>query len=106
VKQRTNSTDRNSFAAELDRLSSLTLAAGKDFNDELTLILNHAEISLDLLGAEHPASTGLVELQNAAMRCAETTRCLLLLTLRARETVQYAKVRAAHARSGHRELVR
>lgn len=106
MKQRTASTDRKAFVAELDRLSSLTLAAGKDFNDELTLILNHAEVSLDLLGAAHPASTGLLELQHAAMRCAETTRCLLLLTLRARETVHYAKVGTEHARAGHRELLR
>ena len=63
-----------SFVGELDRLSSLTLAAGKDYNDELTFILNHAEVSLDLLGPQHPASDGLVELTHAAMRCAETTR--------------------------------
>ena len=102
VKQPLAPTHRNpqSFAAELDRLSSLALAAGKDFNDELTLILNHAEVSLDLLGAEHPAITGLIELQHAAMRCAETTRCLLLLTVRARETVRCAKVRAGRAYPG------
>jgi hypothetical protein len=77
-----------SFAGDLDRLSSLAMAAGKDFNDELTLILNHAEVSLDLLGPEHPASGGIVELTRAAMRCAETTRCLLLLTQRARNSVR------------------
>jgi len=93
------------FAGELDRLSSLTLAAGKDFNDELTLILNHAEVSLGLLGTEHPASPDLVELQQAAMRCAETARCLLLLTGRARKAVGYAKVRAGHADPGNRELM-
>jgi hypothetical protein len=77
------------------------MAAGKDYNDELTLILNHAELSLDLLGPEHPASNGLVELMHAAMRCAETTRCLLLLTVRARASVRYAKVRAGHANLGN-----
>ena len=81
------------------------MAAGKGFNDELTFILNHAEVSLDLLGPQHPASDGLVELTHAAMRCAETTRCLLLLTERARESVRYAKVRAGHANSGNRELL-
>jgi len=80
-----------SFVGELDRLSSLTMAAGKDFNDELTFILNYADISLDLLGPEHPASKGLVELTHAAKRCAETTRCLLLLTLRARASVRGAQ---------------
>lgn len=82
------------------------MAAGKDFNDELTFILNHAEISLDLLGPEHPASDGIVELTHAAMRCAETTRCLLLLTERARASVRYARVRADHANPGNRELLR
>ncbi len=77
---------------ELDKLSGLALAAAKDFNDELTLILNHAETSLGLIGSGHPASAGLVELQHSVMRCAEITRCLLLLTLRARESVRYARV--------------
>jgi hypothetical protein len=94
------------FAGELDRLSSLTLAAGKDFNDELTFILNHAEVSLDMLGPYHPAGANLVELQHAVVRCAETTRCLLLLTERAREAVRYSKVRASHANPGDREFLR
>jgi hypothetical protein len=107
VKQQTSSSSRGgaSFADELDRLSSLTMAAGKDFNDELTFILNYADESLALLGPAHPASDGLVELTHAAMRCAETTRCLLLLSERARESIRYAKVRPHHANPGHRELL-
>ena len=90
VKEQPASQTRRSqsFVGEFDRLSSLTMAVGKDFNDELTFILNHAEVSLDLLGPEHPACDGIVELTHAAMRCAETTRCLLLLTLRARDSVR------------------
>jgi len=94
-----------SFVGELDRLSSLTMAAGKDYNDELTFILNHAEVSLDLVGPQHPASDGIVELTQAAMRCAETTRCLLLWTQRARDSVRYAKVGAEHANPGDRDLL-
>ena len=102
MKEQTASATRRleSYVGELDRLSSLTMAAGKDYNDELTFILNHAEVSLDLLGPEHPASDGIVELTHAAMRCAATTRSLLLLTLRARESVRYAKVGAGHANPG------
>jgi hypothetical protein len=81
------------------------MAAGKDFNDELTFILNYAEVSLDLLGPEHAASGGLVELTHAAMRCAETTRCLLLVTMRARASVRYHKVGAGDANPGNRELL-
>jgi len=93
------------FAGELDRLSSLTLAAGKDFNDELTFIMNHAEDSIDRLGPDHPAGAGLVELQHAAMRCAETTRSLLLLTQRARDAVRCAKVRTSDADPGDRDFL-
>ncbi|HTQ56232.1 MAG TPA: hypothetical protein VMI94_17310 [Bryobacteraceae bacterium] len=96
---------RKAFAAELDRLSSLTLAAGKDFNDELTFILNHADVSLGLVGPDHPAGPGLVEVQHAAIRCAETTRYLLLLTQRARDVVRYAKVRDKRADLRHRDVV-
>lgn len=91
---------------ELDRLSGLALAASKDFNDELTFILNHAEVSLDMLGREHPAIPSMVELQHSAIRCAEITRSLLLLTLRARESIRYATVRKDDADPGDRDLVR
>jgi hypothetical protein len=86
VKEETGSeTTRPPVAeGELDRLSGLTLAAAKDLNDELMFVLNHASVSLDLLGPKHPASPGLIELQHAAIRCAEITRCVSLLTLRAR----------------------
>lgn len=59
------------------------MAAGKDLNDELTLILNYADESLDMLGTQHPASANLAELTNAVVRSAETIHCLLLLTQRA-----------------------
>jgi hypothetical protein len=86
--------------SELDRLSGLALAAAKDFNDELTFILNHAEASLDLVGPRHPACGSLMELQHAVMRCAEITRCLSLLTLRAGGPVHYGTVRTGDEDSG------
>jgi hypothetical protein len=93
-------------AAEFERLSVLAMAAGKDFNDELTFILNHAAISLEMLGPDHPASGDLVELTHAVMRCAETSRCLVALTERARAAVPQGKVKAGHAYSGYREFLR
>jgi hypothetical protein len=89
------------LAGEFDQLSCLALAAGKDFNDELTLILNHAAASRELLGPEHPAGRGLEELQHAAIRCAEISRCLLLLTLRARDAMGCVRVKAGRAHSGN-----
>jgi hypothetical protein len=106
VKEQTASAGaRRTVDRELDRLSGLALAASKDFNDELTFILNHADVALDQLGADHPASAGLRELQQSARRCAEITRCLLRLTLRARDSVRYAKVRSGHADPGDRDFV-
>ena len=70
------------------------MAAGKDFNDELTFILNHAEVSLDLLGPEHPAAEEIVELTRAARRCAEMNRCLLLFAQRACDSVHHAKAKS------------
>ena len=64
------------------------MAAGKDFCDDLTFIVNHAEVSLGLLGAAHPASEGMVEVTHAAMRCAETARCLMRLTQRTRQSLR------------------
>jgi len=94
-----------SFSEELDRLCSLAMAAGKDYNDELTFILNHAEVSLNLIGPDHPAGAHLVELTHAALRCAETARCLLVLTENARDSLRYAKVRTGHAHPRNRKLL-
>ncbi len=81
------------------------MAAGKDFNDELTFILNHAEVSLDLLGPEHPACESIVELTRAAMRCAETTRCLMLMTSKlGGRDLSRARLQPRKARLGHRRV--
>lgn len=89
VKEQTAPTIRRlpALVTELDHLAILSLAAGKDFNDELTFILNHAETALNLVGPNHPARESLVELTHASMRCAETARCLLVLAGRARHTL-------------------
>ena len=93
-------------SGELDRLSSLALAAGQDFNDELTFILNYAQVSLEMIGAQHPACANLVELKRSAMRCAETAHCLLLLTGRARDVVRCATVKRGDAYPGNRDFLR
>jgi hypothetical protein len=97
--------EANESNGELDRLSLMTLAAAKDFNDELTMIMNNADLSLDLVGGAHPASANLTELQNSAVRCSEITRCLLMLSLRARDSIHCARVGAGDAHSGYRDFV-
>ena len=79
--------DAARLAGELERLSAVTLAASKDFNDELTFVVNLAEESLERLEAGHAAAPDLIQLQHCARRCAETARCLLLLSLRARRSL-------------------
>ncbi len=93
--KRTQATTR-----DLDRLATLGLAAGKDFNDELTLIVNYADLSLREVGAAHPATEWLKELSHAAMRCAETARCLLVVAERSRESIQ-DRVREGYAHPGN-----
>ena len=70
------------YRAGPDRAGMLAAAVASEFNDELTLILSQCEISLERLGAGHPAADALLELQQAALRCAAITHCLLSFTVR------------------------
>ena len=70
------------YRAGPDRAGMLAAAVASEFNDELTLILGQCEISLELIGGGHPAAEALFELQQAALRCAAITDCLLTFTVR------------------------
>ena len=61
-------------------MSTDTVHAASNLNDELTLILNQAVLSLDLLPAGHPARAGLIELEHSVLRCAGISRRLLSST--------------------------
>lgn len=91
--------------AEVDRLSCLALAAAKDFNDELTFILNHAQLTLDRLEPGHPAGANLTEVRHSAIRCAEIARGLPLVSTRAREPFRYATVKSERANPGDRDFL-
>lgn len=73
--------DRTRNLERSDRLRSLAAAVAEEFNDELTIILNHVALSLDLLGPEHPALEELKDLERSARRCAEIARDLLAAAL-------------------------
>jgi hypothetical protein len=64
-----------------DRLRGLAAALAKDYNDELTIILNQVALTLDLLGPGHPAMPELMNLARSAYRCADLTRGLLTAAL-------------------------
>lgn len=52
-----------------DRVCAVAAAAAHDLNDELTIIINGAALSIDLLEPGHPARPIISEVQNAAERC-------------------------------------
>jgi hypothetical protein len=52
-------------------------AAAHDFNDELTVILSSVYSSITALEPGHPARPHLLDLQDAAQRCARKTSGLL-----------------------------
>jgi hypothetical protein len=53
----------------IDRAYAVAAAAARDFNDELTVILNSVSESLGILEEDHPARVLLLDLQGAAQRC-------------------------------------
>jgi len=62
---------------DLDRVDAIAAAAGHDFNDELTIILNGTQLSLQTLEPGHPARPLLRDIQSAAQRCVWKSSCLL-----------------------------
>jgi hypothetical protein len=62
---------------QADRVSAIAAAAAHDLNDELTIILNGAAISLTELEPGHPARRLMREVQWAAERCIWKTSGLL-----------------------------
>ena len=56
--------------SKADRPYALAAAVAHDLNDELTVILSSVTISLDWLDPGDPLVPILVDLQNAAERCA------------------------------------
>ena len=60
-----------------DRACAVAAAAAHDLNDELTIILNGATLSIDSLEVGHPARPMLRHIQWAAQRCVWKTSGLL-----------------------------
>jgi hypothetical protein len=66
----------------IDRAYAVAAAAARDFNDELTVILNSVSESLRSLEEDHPAHALLLDLQSAAQRCVWKTEGLLRFSAR------------------------
>jgi signal transduction histidine kinase len=60
-----------------DHACAVAAAAAHDFNNELTVILSSVSSSIQELDPGHPARSHLVDLQNAAQRCAQMSSGLL-----------------------------
>jgi hypothetical protein len=61
----------------IDRAYMVAAAAARDYNDELTVILNSLEGALSHLEEGHPALPLLQDLQSAAQRCVRKTEGLM-----------------------------
>ena len=65
-----------------DRAGAVAAAAAHDWNDELTVILSSVDSLLEAVGPEHKARHILLELRDAARRCAWKSSGLLNFTAR------------------------
>jgi hypothetical protein len=65
-----------------DRASAVAAAAAHDINDEMTIILNSAWISSQMLEPGHPARLLLADLSAATQRCIWKTSAVLGYTNR------------------------
>src|SRR5258708_29190045 len=65
-----------------DRASAVAAAAAHDINDEMTIILNSAWVSMHLLEPGHPARLLLYDLSAATQRCVWKTAAILNFTAR------------------------
>jgi hypothetical protein len=67
---------------KIDKACVVAAAAARDFNDELTVILNSVSESLENLDEGHPARLLLLDLQRAAKRCVTKAEGLLQFSAR------------------------
>jgi hypothetical protein len=65
-----------------DRASAVAAAAAHDMNDEMTIILNSAWVSMQLLEPGHPARLLLYDISAATQRCTWKTSTMLNFTAR------------------------
>ena len=64
-------------AQKMESVGRLAGGVAHDFNNMLSIILGNSEIMMEDIGPDHPCSSNLKEIQNAAQRSADLTRQLL-----------------------------
>jgi PAS domain S-box-containing protein len=69
-------------AQKMESVGRLAGGVAHDFNNMLSVISGHVELSLERLDAAHPVHANLLEIQNAARRSADLIRQLLAFARR------------------------
>lgn len=64
-------------AQKMESVGRLAGGVAHDFNNMLSVIIGHAELALEDLGADHPIAMDLQQIHQAAQRSADLTRQLL-----------------------------
>ncbi len=80
VTDRRRAEERVLTSQKLEAIGQLAGGVAHDFNNMLTVILNHAQVALDATPADAPLHQNLEELREAAERAAALTRQLLALS--------------------------
>ncbi len=82
VTERRRSEEQLRTSQKLDAIGRLAGGVAHDFNNVLTVILNHAEVALGAVAPDAPLHGSLVAIQEAAQRAAALTRQLLAFNRR------------------------
>ncbi len=66
----------------LEVMGAIASGVAHDMNNQLTVMLNYLDITVQKLGPDHVLTGGVLEVQRAALRCVEIASTLLRFGVR------------------------